>query len=485
MKTIGKIFLILFLFSGLFGKINSYVNKTHINSGDRITFTILSDSQNTIFPQITSINGYRVSTSSSSSYQNINSKVTIINARSYSFSPKESLTIPEYEVIVDNKKYKTKPIKITVSKPKQTLNSKFRFDIAVDKLEPYVNEEVVLTLSFKAPLQSNLTALNFETSQIKGFKVIDSNTNWQGKRVNNRVVYEKKYYLYPLKSGKITIPNLEVLAQVENINNGFFFSSNKIFKIYSNSIEINSKELPNNIDIVGNFSFKATVDKNTTTPNKAVNLTVQIKGEGLLEDIKDYNINIPNTTIYKDEPTILTKRINNKLLSTASYKFAIVSNNNYTIPSLSFRYFNTKLKKIVTLKTKPIKIIIKGATPKKQITKVQKLPTKQQNQTPTFKITSINYLYLILIFTVGVFTGLIVSKIKIRRKKPVNKIKLVDKIQSSKSQKELLNLIICYADKQVFCHYIKQLEKNNLSTKEFKEIKRAVTNLLSSKGVKV
>ena len=140
MKNGGKIFLFIILFYSIsLASVRSYVDKTKISMGQRVVFTIESTKRDTVFPDLDNIAGYMILGSPvTKSTQIINSKITIRNTKSYIFEPTKDLTIPALDVIADGKTYTTAPIKISVSKAKQTKDRAYRFNISVDNKNPYI-----------------------------------------------------------------------------------------------------------------------------------------------------------------------------------------------------------------------------------------------------------------------------------------------------------------------------------------------------------
>ncbi len=110
-------------------------------------------------------------------------------------------------------------------------------------------------------------------------------------------------------------------------------------KIYSNSLTINVRPLPNGLELYGDFKISASVDKKRVHTNKPVNLTIRVEGEGNIDDIKKFELNLDNAVIYSDEPKIKSKLINGKYYGEFTQKIAIIADNNFTIPPFKHKVF--------------------------------------------------------------------------------------------------------------------------------------------------
>jgi len=145
MKKLFLLILPLFLLAF----VNVCVNKKTVYPGEEIIFTIEATGNNIKFPNIKDINHFPVQGTA------ITQNITILNgnmqksvSKSYIFFPTKNVTIPEFNVIVDSKTYKTKPIKITVTKPKESKNSDFKIKLSVNKTNAFIGEPIIFKIKF-------------------------------------------------------------------------------------------------------------------------------------------------------------------------------------------------------------------------------------------------------------------------------------------------------------------------------------------------
>jgi hypothetical protein len=250
------------------------------------------------------------------------------------------------------------------------------------------------------------------------------------------------------------------------MNNPFFSSVNTGInwtKVYSNSLNIKVENLPNNIELYGNFNISASVDNTTVKQNKPINLTIHIDGAGNIDDIKQFNIDLDNAVIYANKPKVNSQLINNIYSGDFEQKIAIIATSDLTIPPFEFTFFDNKTQQIKTIKTKPIDInVIGGTLAQNQKPIVQKSKSKKENIKVVYEKQSDNlqYLYLLIGLIIGsIFTYLLLNvKTKVSTKKENDIIKL---IKNTKDNKKLFDILLPYTNEhQDISDILRLLEEN-------------------------
>ncbi len=477
-KHLGRIFLI-FIFTTIYllgAKVEATLEQNQIFSGNEAKLIIKAEGKNIKFPKIDNIGGFSiVDTSISTQVVYINGNLSQSKTKTYYFYPKKSLTIPEYEVEVDGNLYKTKSLELKVVKPTASKNGEpIVLELNTTKQSAMVGEPIELTLKLKVKQGTKVDRVNIIPPKLENFwveQIQDAKRALQG----DYEVVTYKFLITPQKSGELKIPPTFVqIGKAIKMDSAFddpffdnpLFSRIKWQKIYSNSLTINVKPLPNNLELFGHFLITANVDKNITNANEPVNLTIKVKGEGNLDDIKKFNIQIPNSMVYNNEPKVDKKIVNGKQVGEFTQKVAIVAENNYTIPSISLEYFDNKLQKAVTVKTNPINVVVKRAKniaqnytkPKIEVAKTtQESPKNIDKTSKSSNISNIAYLI------VGLILGSILTFVLIRyfpNKKSKKELPIVKQIAKTKSDKELFKLLLPYAKDEYIKDKIKKLEEN-------------------------
>ena len=483
-QTLGKIFLILFLTINLVAEVKVSVSSPAIYKGDMVNFIITADGQDISFPEIDEIEGSSIiGTSSSQSINMINGDITRTTSKTYNFRPETSLTIPSFSVVADGKSYQTKTIEVSVIKAKASKNgANFVLEMSLNKEEAYVGEGVDLTITFKRKINARAEKLQLGEPELENFWVKKIEKVEEGREGD--YVFQKIHYLiFPQKSGAFSFPAIEALVgkSVKRkrgndpfFNDPFFGSLTRQLswqKVFSNEPSLQVKALPNGLELYGNYKIEAHADKKEVQANKPVNLTITIKGEGNIDDIKKFDINIDGTIIYADEPKISSRLIHNIHQGEFTQKVAIIADQNFTIPSLSLKYFDKSTKQTKTIETEPINIkVMGGIQGVAKTSSIEVSPTTIiQSQKPQKKSevkviikkedAYIKYLFLLIGLLLGVGGSYGFYHLKNRvTKQEHDKVKAIKK---AKSDRDLFDILLPYAkENQVIAKALDKLEAN-------------------------
>ena len=362
-----KILLFLILPILLLANVSVNAPKTFL-SGEPVSFSISASGSSVDFPDIKNISGYVVQTAGTSS------QISIINGtrtqklvRNYRFHPTSNVTIPSFEIKVDGKVEKTKEQKVVLQKVSKTKSDNFDLTIKINKNKVYVGEEILLTMTFKYKKNIQIYDLNFIQPNFDNFWSKQLKTNKQPQD-NLYVVQELSYLLFPQKSGTLEIPALSINAVLPDLTqrSSFFGAPTKNKRIYSNSLKVDVKPLPNNVNLIGDFKISSKIDKDSIKVGEAVSFQLEIEGRGNIDDLDEFKLNIPNATIY-DNPSQKDFNIQNgKYGGVYKKSYSIVASDDFTIPSISLEYFDKKLDLTKSIKSKEYKIKVHGVPKVKQ-----------------------------------------------------------------------------------------------------------------------
>ena len=489
-QHLGKIVLLLALPYLLWASsVTASLDKPLIIKGENAVFTLKAEGDDVSFPQLDTIAGYRVlGRAQSQSIRSINGKVSRYVEKSYTFAPTKSIVIPSVTVTIDGQDFSTKPLTLQVSTPKAAgKNAPVQLEMRLAKKEVYVGEPVRLDLIFKRAPDTDFAKVEIAQPQLNTFwaKQLPQSAPSTD---NGYITQTYSYLLFPQEEGNYTIPaTFAKLAQAQQgrrhsmFNDPFFndpfFSSAfgrqlQWKKLFSNEAKLTVKALPNHLDIYGDFHIRADVDKQTTAANKPVNLTITIEGEGNLDDIKKFDLDIPNAVVYADEPQVHAAAQDGLYRGRFSQKIAIVADQNYTIPAISFRYFDKKEQSEKRIQTAPIDITVTGGRAmatvhqieEKSSPKAQTAPTIEEPQTKSVKSVPLpdsdKYLYLAL----GALLGGVLTFIALRFKMPTKAKKspdIIRQVERAKDDKTLFDLLLPYAHHDsVIKEALAKLEKN-------------------------
>ena len=480
LKSLGKILLFILLGISLFANdVSISVSNLAIYKGDTVSFTITANSADVEFPNITHIESFTIlGTSNSSSTSIINGKISRTISKTYTFRPTKDITIPSFEIKIDGHISKTKPQKISILKPTQNKDGdEFIAELKIDKQNLKVGESAKLTIVFKQRVDAKADKINLNRLNIQDFwiKKIDKIKKYSK---GDYLIQEISYLIFAQKSGNFTINPIKIdIGKFERatygdgfFNDPFFNATNinvKWSKIYSNSLKLKVEDLPNNIELYGDFHIKMSVDKTVANPNQPVNIDIQVDGIGNIDDVKKFDLYLDNAVVYANKPQIKSHLTNDNYGGTFRQKIVVIANNNFTIPPFKLVYFDKITNKLKTIETKSVDIKIKGnpKNTKQQTPILQKSthtsqPSKQPSKVVKQQDDSLNYLY----FMIGLLIGGMVSYLILKR--PLFRDKedendMIKLIKNTKEDKELFRILLPYANKHKDINSIlRQLEEN-------------------------
>jgi hypothetical protein len=372
--TIIRLGSILWLLSTLlYANFEVKTNKTILQLGEPLVISFIGTGDSIKFDDISSILNYKIlGTSSSTSMSIMNGNITKKVIRSYKIIPTKSFNLPSYKATIDGMQYSSKEIQIVVDSTLGGNQDKdFILKLSVDKNTSLVGEAIIMTLTFKRKLSIDIydinpSGINFGSLTAKQIsKEVKS-------RQGNYSIQEVKYLLIGSKEGLASIEPTFVDVSIQVKSKSFFGFTDQINKrVYSNALTLDIKKNPSSSSIVGDFDINATIKQNKINGDSVINLKLSVFGKGALEYLKKFNLDINETTIYKQKHKQKSFIKNGVLYSNFEQEFVILSDKSLVIPSFELEYFDTKTDKIKLIKTDKIAINIKQNKTKQNKTKLQ------------------------------------------------------------------------------------------------------------------
>ena len=199
----------------------------------------------------------------------------------------------------------------------------------------------------------------------------------------------RKYTLFPLKSGKLTIEPLELdcQAQIKRqtksrtgdpffddfFNDSFFNTSYTPVEksLRASALVINVRALPSNgipddfAGAVGSFTFRTELDKTKIKANEAINLKCVVSGEGNLQLIDKLNVSFPPDFETYDPKVTNDIRSSDKGVSGSQvFEYLIIPRKpgKFTIKPISFSYYDLRKGKYATLTSPEYTIDVEKGT---------------------------------------------------------------------------------------------------------------------------
>lgn len=356
MLNLGKVLLAitLSLHSLWADDVQATVSNTEVVSGNAVELRIRAVGDDVVFPDIQTIDGHSVlgthsGSSSSYSYVNGEMKSQHSTTKTFTFVPTQNMTIPSYEIQIDAKGYKTKPIEIKMLKsnePAGQNDALFSLQMQANKTKVMVGESFMVTVYFS--LQNGVTlsqqGIQYTAPTFPGFAVTSAGEQRPYIKGNYQV-QEVRYILTAQSEGNYTLSpaGANVGLPDRGRRDIFGMTSGTSWKqIASNSLNIDVLPQIKESDLVGDFKVETTVDTQEVKENKPVNLSVKIEGKGNLENFEFPKYEIDGVTVYGDEAKIETSVVDGELYSTYSKSFAFISEEDFTIPARRFSMLTPK-----------------------------------------------------------------------------------------------------------------------------------------------
>ena len=360
-------------------------NTLGVNENLRIDFKMNKDGDNFQAP---SFEGFRVVGGPNQSVSNswINGNRTFSKVYSYYITPLKtgSLTIGQAIIEIDNKIYKTIPIKVKVSDSvisnknpndaSYVVNENLHLVAEVSNSNPYLNQgfSVIYKLYFSP--QINVTNVgeidspefnDFWSHNIKIPRLQIERGTFKGDSYN--YVIWKKIVLYPQKSGKLNILPMSLDVSVDVPTNKRDFFGNRIYTQIPKTVTAGEREIkvmdlpddaPENFSgAVGVFDIELTSTKTELNASESLQATLKVNGEGNLKLFSIPDLETPNSLEkydpeYKENVKTSTKGMYGNISDT--YTLVPQFKGKYPINPVEFVYFNPETKSYKSIYSKEI-----------------------------------------------------------------------------------------------------------------------------------
>ena len=297
-----------------------------------------------------------------------------------------NLVIPAINFGKDNSQFSS--LIVNEAQAASNTNKELFLQVEVDNAQPYIQEQVVYTLKLYRKVnisQASLTEPTIENAVIQKLgEDKNYNTQYQG---STYVVTERKYAIFPQKSGTMTIAPLTLTADVIDANqrrrNSFFNRQNThTQRVTSDTIALNVQPKPANAsrhswlpaklvhleEKWSDNSMQITVGEPITRT-----LTLYAKGAtaGALPELYGKNIP-PHLKAYPDQPVLKEEAKEAGMVALREEKIALIPNEagTYTLPAIEIPWWNTKTQQpeVARIPERTITAVAAPSSADKQIT---------------------------------------------------------------------------------------------------------------------
>lgn len=371
-----------------------YPDTVGLDEQTTLEVTVSGSSQNVPDVEIPTLPSFEIySQGRSSSVSIVNGQVSSSVAYRYLLLPQKpgSFPIQGISVTVNGKKVVGNSVLLVVQNRRQATSPRlgdqgtntqggtkdYFLEAVIDKKNPYVSEQVTLTLKFYIAVQYYSSPQLDEPSTTGFWTEVVGNSAPYFQRINNRNyrVIERKYALFPTQTGDLTIGRASITTTVAAKNTrrdpfdmfGDLFPQGQQIVVKSEPLAIKVKPLPAEgkpddfTGTVGKFEISASADKTEVELNQPVTVTVKISGLGNIKSVGEPVIAESNDfRVYRAASNENVTKVDDRIGGTKIYEEVFVPKRPgiLQIPALTFNYFDPKTNRYELLKTQPISLSV-------------------------------------------------------------------------------------------------------------------------------
>lgn len=419
MKKLIAIFIILIIYSIRIFANNGEVEFTAsapetvvVGEQFRLSYTATTTQVKNL--QLPSIKGFEIliGPNRSIKVQSINGNTSETSTYTYILMAKEvgEYTIPGASVVADGKQMVSNSVKIKVLPQDQASTEKSEEDSSdsssqpsvsnqdlfvmatVNKTDVYEQEAFLLTYKIYTR-EPNLRLNNQKLPDFKGFHSqeveMPSNAKWTQEHYKGRNYFTtiyRQFVLFPQQVGKLFIEpalfqmTVEKAVRSDDPFDAFFNGGSNIVAINKNlstpKIAVNVKSLPAGKPVdfsggVGEFNISSSINDQEVKTNDAITVKVIISGTGNLKLLNNPEIKFPEDfEIYDPKVDNQVRLTREGLTGNKVIEYLAIPRHagDYTIPGVTFSYFDIRSKSYKTLKTEDYVVKVqKGAGNAEQV----------------------------------------------------------------------------------------------------------------------
>ena len=372
-------------------------DKIGLDEQSTMQVTLSGASQNLPEPDIPNMPNIEVySQGRSSNISIVNGQMSASVTYRYLLVPQQagSFPISNIGVLYNRKRYKGNTVTLTVlnkgtatppqleqkaeekSSPGQTKD--YFLEAEIDNKQPYVNEQVTLTLRFFIGVQYYGSPELSEPATTGFWTEVLGNKTPYFQKVKNRTykVIERKYALFPTQTGELTIGRATirttVAVQSRNYRDPFsafgdFFGRGQEVTSRSDPITIHVRPIPDKnrpkafTGTIGRFTISARADKQQVEVNQPVSVEFAISGTGNVKSVAEPKMpDMQQFRIYRESSNENVTKLEDKIGGTKTFREVFIPREpgQFQIPSVDFTYFDPGDSKYRRISTDPITLYV-------------------------------------------------------------------------------------------------------------------------------
>ena len=398
-------------------------NKVAVGEVFQVAFTLNGSGSNLVYPGFNDFDIYS-GPNQSQSMSMVNGNISQSTTISLFIAAKKEgrFTIGSASVMSANQKLETKPIVIEVTKAAQQQQQQQQGNPNAQTQQPQqpqqnqakeknqyaseISNDDLFVRTFLSKTkcylgeQLTLTQKVYSRVDLRGFQNVkfppyngfwsqqeqgNQQINLKQENVNGVMYYVADYnkvYLFPQRTGTISIEAVELdcivrrqtKRQPRNIFEQFFGAGgyeDVAIKVKSKPVKVEVQDLPtenksqNFSGAVGDFGFKAEIDKNKVKANEAINLKITVSGKGNVKLIEPLKLDLPESFEVYDPKESENIKTQGGVSGSITYNYLIIprEKGEFTLNNLGFNYFDADKKQYVSIPSPDINLTVLEGDP--------------------------------------------------------------------------------------------------------------------------
>ena len=352
------------------------------------------------------------------------------------------------------------------------MGSEYQWSAYINKTKAMSNEAIYLEYICEFEDRGELYTIEFHPvgeNEIYDLRLLGEDTSYKDGKRSNRYAF----VAFVKKAQKVDFAFDMVMKKTtqDSIDNTIIGRDNAQFVDYTSkymrqkvlSVDVEDSKT----DLVGSFTLQREFSSPKVKAYEPFHLSISLKGEGNLQNIKAFDLNISGVRVFAQEPQKEFTLSKEGFLGSYTQKFAFVSDRNFTIPKIELGYFDLREKKYKTMSLDTLDVEVQEGYEKEKL-----LDTPQKTEGFVLKA---EYLYSLFAFIAGYF----VAKVRFQRAKKITsqETELLQKVENAKNTDAILFLLALQNDPK-FQTLIDKIEKKEVT--RFKDIQKDLYRLIKA-----
>ena len=319
----------------------------------------------------------------------INGRYTQVVSYTYTYYLRASqagkFVIPPAIFSLNNRTYSSDSLRIdvvggnvTTANNRQTdLGEEYFIRVILDKNEVFIGEPVIASIKIFTRINSAIVSEKYP--QFDGFLQTDIGVSREIAGINQeniggtiyRTHIKKQFLLYPQKTGELVIDPMQItyVVQMRTTQPNRPNTYAPIRAVESLPVLVKVNPLPGNqppdySGIVGKLNIESSINRDTVSVNEAINFRITISGSGNFKLVTAPKLQLsPNIEVFDPKTTDNIRSIIGAY-SSKNFEYILIPrhNDDFTIPPVTYSYFNASTKQFEQLQTPEHRFHVRGGS---------------------------------------------------------------------------------------------------------------------------